>query len=172
MRAALRLAACLLALSLPAPASAQQASAEFPAGRSYIVQLTSTQATSGFGEYLVPPLTRAFRKAGLRYDGSPSADFAATVETGSDVGAWYGKGAARAWLYDRTVTVGLSPASDPIDIAGRLVPAFAVTVHLRTPNPDRVDELECLIALATAELAARYRPRGKVAVNGQSCARR
>lgn len=161
-----------LGLMLALAALPAQADGAFPQGRSYIVQLTSSQAGSGLGDYLVPPLTRAFRKAGLRYEGSAAAEYAATVESVSDVGRWHGTGQARRWLYERAVTVGLSPASDPIDRGGRLHPAFAVTVRLRTPDADRVDELNCLIALATSELAARYRPRGHVTVNGQSCARR
>lgn len=165
-----------LCIALAAPASAQQ-SADFPRRSHFIIQLTSSQFVSGFGEYLVPPLLKAFRKTGMRYTGGPDAggpepDFAATVETGSDVGKWYDRGEARVWLYQRAVTVGLSPADMDIEPQGRLAPAFSVTVKLITPNPDRVDELNCLIALATRELAARYRPRGHVVVNGQGCARK
>jgi hypothetical protein len=35
-----------------------------------------------------------------------------------------------------------------------------------------VDEFNCLIALATRELAARYKPEGGGVVNGQGCARK
>lgn len=161
----------LLCLALAGPAVAQQ-SPEFPKGRSYIVQLTGSQAASGFGNYLVPPLTQAMRKAGLRYRGDAGVEFAATVETGSDVGKWQGSGAGRAWLYTRFVTVGLSPADIDIEPEGRLTPSFWVKVQLVTPNEDRVDELNCLIALATRELAARYRPEGGVTVDGQGCARK
>ncbi len=41
---------------------------------------------------------------------------------------------------------------------------------LITPDEDRVGELDCLIALATRELAARYRPTGHVLVKVSSCA--
>jgi hypothetical protein len=156
-------------LALPAAA---QHSAEFPGKRTYIVQLTSSQSASGLGEYLVPPLTRAFRKTGMRFEGGPGADFAATVESRSDVGSWHGTGDGRQWLYERLVTVGLSPADVDVEPQGRLSPSFAVSVRLVTPDADRVDELDCLIALATRELAARYRPTGQVTVNGQGCARR
>lgn len=163
--------ALLLPLALAMPASAQQ-SPDFPANRSYIVQLTSRQADSGMGDYLVPPLTKAMKKAGLRYRGDAGAEFVATVETGSDVGRWYGSGQDRNWLYQRFVTVGLSPASVDVEPEGKLSPSFGVTVLLTTPDEDRVDELECLIALATRELAARYRPTGKVKVDGSGCARK
>ncbi len=153
------------------PAVAQQ-SPDFPKGATFIVQLTGTQYASGLGEYLVPPLTKAFRKTGLRYEGGPGAQLAATVEAGSDVGKWYGSGADQAWLYERFVTVGLSPAGMDIEPEGRLSPAFAVTVKLVTPNEDRVDELDCLIALATRELSARYRRTGHVTVDGSGCARK
>ncbi|MCB2116712.1 MAG: hypothetical protein KDE00_10550 [Rhodobacteraceae bacterium] len=154
-----------------APAAAQQ-SADFPASASYIIQLTGSQYSSGLGEYLVPPLDKAFRKTGMRYEGGPGADYAATVETGSDVGRWYGTGEGRQWLYERFVTVGLSPADMDIEPEGKLSPAFSVTVTLVTPNEDRVDELDCLVALATRELAARYQPRGQVRVKGDGCARK
>jgi hypothetical protein len=162
----------LLAVLMAAqPAEAQQ-SPEFPKASSFIIQLTSSQYSSGLGEYLVPPLDKAFRKAGMRYEGGPGADFAATVETGSDVGKWYGKGEAAEWLYERFVTVGLTPSEVDVQPEGRLMPRFSVTVRLITPNEDRVDELNCLIALATRELSFRYRAAGHVNVDGKSCARK
>lgn len=160
-----------LSLAVACPALAQQ-SAEFPRNASYIVQLTGSQYGSGLGQYLVPPLTKAFAKTGMAYRGGPEAEYAATVESEADTGQWYGKGADAAWLYERGVTVGLSPADIDLEPQGRLAPAFAVTARLRTPDEDRVDELDCLIALATAELAARYRSRGHVTVDGASCARK
>ena len=166
-----RAAAPVMAL-LAVAAVAAATSPDFPARASYIIQLTGSQYASGLGEYLVPPLRKAFRRTGMRYDGSPAAQFAATVETGSDAGSWQGAGAARAWLYRRFVTVGLSPADVDIEPQGRPEPRFAVKVTLMTPDEDRLDELDCLIALATRELAARYRPEGRVSVNGQGCARK
>lgn len=159
----------LLAAALPAAADP---SPDFPRRSSYIIQLTSSQHASGFAEYLVPPLQKAFRKTGMRYVGGPAVDYAATVETGSDVGSWYGTGSDAQWLYERHVTVGLSPADADIEPQGRLAPHYSVTARLVTPNEDRVDELNCLIALATRELAARYVPKGHVTVNGASCARK
>jgi len=108
----------------------------------------------------------------MTYTGGSDADFAATVQTGSDVGKWYGKGNATVWLYKRFVTVGLSPADVDIEVRGRLTPRFSVTVKLVTPNQDRVDELNCLIALATLELARRYKANGHINVNGKSCLRK
>lgn len=152
------------------PAKAQQ-SPEFPKSGSFIIQLTGSQYVSGLGDYFVPPLHRAFRKTGMRSVGGPGAQFVATVESGSDVGKWYGTGDAARWLYERRVTVGLSPADVDVEPEGRLSPSFSVTAFIVTPNEDRVDELECLIALATRELANRYKPAGHVTVNGKGCAR-
>lgn len=164
--------AALLAVLLTALPAGAEPSPDFPKSASFIIQLTSSQYSSGFGEYLVPPLDKAFRKTGMRYKGGPGADFTATVETGSDVGKWYGAGDAEEWLYERFVTVGLTPADIDVEPEGRLKPSFSVTVRLVTPNEDRVDELNCLIALATRELAVRYRPTGHVTVNGKDCARK
>jgi hypothetical protein len=155
-----------------AHAAVGQQSPEFPDGRTYIVQLSSTQYSGGLAPYLVPPLLKAFGKTPLRYDGGPGVEFAATVESTSDVGKWYGKGDDALWLYERSVSVGLSPADADIEPEGELRPAFSVTAKLITPDEDRVDELDCLIGLATRELAARYKPKGHVTVNGKSCARR
>lgn len=162
----------VLAVLLTASAAAAQRSPDFPRTKSYIIQLTSSQYSSGLGEYLIPPLTKAMRKTGMRYEGGPGAVYAATVEIGSDVGAWYGEGDAQEWLYQSTATVGLSPADVDIEPEGRLSPSFSVTAQLLTPNADREDEMACLIALATREMAARYVPRGHVTVNGAGCARK
>ncbi|MCB1334683.1 MAG: hypothetical protein KDK26_13800 [Roseivivax sp.] len=160
----------LFVLCAALPVAAQQ-SAAFPRGGKFILHMTSSQDASGMADYLINPLADAFEKAGMR-PGGIDAPFAVSVETGSDVGQWYGKGDARQWLYKRFVTVGLSPAEIDIEPEGKLRPAFAVKTVLITPNEDRVDELNCLIALATRELAARYVPKGQVTVDGQSCARR
>ena len=161
----------ILAAALACPVAAQQSS-DFPSSESYIVQLGSSQYASGLGEYLVPPLIDAFDKTGMTYEGGPAAQFAASVETGSDVGRWYGTSDGRHWLYKRFVTVGLSPANIDIEPMGVMTPSFSVKTVLVTPNEDRVDELECLISLATQELAARYRPEGQVTVDGTGCARK
>lgn len=157
-------------MAVALPALAEQ-SPDFPRNGKFVIQLTSSQYVSGLGEYLVPPLLEAFLGSGMTYAADPDADFAATVEIGSDVGKWYGTGDAAAWLYERFVTVGLSPAEADIEVQGKLSPSFSVTAKLVTPDQDRVDELNCLIALATRELADHYKPKGHVVVDGKSCAR-
>ncbi|MDJ0822151.1 MAG: hypothetical protein QNJ09_10145 [Paracoccaceae bacterium] len=167
-----RVLAVCLALVCGSVAFAQQ-SPDFPRGSSFIIQLTSSQFVSGFGDYLVPPLLRAFRKTGMRYNGRANVDYAATVQTDSDVGKWVAaEDGSSVWIYRRSVTVGLSPADVNIEPKGVLRPWFAVKVVLDTPDQDRVDELNCLIALATAELAYRYKLKGLVKVNGSSCLRK
>ncbi|MCX7888386.1 MAG: hypothetical protein N2422_01495 [Rhodobacteraceae bacterium] len=142
-----------------------------PEGATYIIQLTSSQYASGLGEFLVPPLTRAFGRTSLTYRGGPGADLVATVEHSYDSGSWHGTGAGRIWLHDTAVTVGLSPADMDVEPEGRLSPAFSVSARLLTPDADREDEIVCLIGLAVRELARRYRPEGHVTVDGSGCAR-
>ena len=170
----LRLSA-FLCLALALPALAQQ-SPDFPRNGKLIIQLTSSQFVSGFGEYLVPPLVEAFEKTGMTYAYDSGADFAATIETDADVGKWYETDdepvVAEVWLYERFITVGLSPAGIDIEPHGKLAPSFSITVKLLTPDQDRVDELNCLISLATRELAARYKAKGHVLVDGTGCARK
>ncbi len=55
-----------------------------PQNSRFIIQISSPQFVSGLGAYLVPPLLKAFGRTGLTYTGRSDADFAATVETGSD----------------------------------------------------------------------------------------
>jgi hypothetical protein len=148
----------------------------YPTGETYVIQLRSTQASSGFAEYYIPSLKQALDASGLIYRPDDTAAYTATVETGSDVGKWYGKGQGnadtRTWLHTRFVTVGLSPKHIDVEpVGGKIKPAFAVKVNLLTPDSDRVDELRCLVGLAVRELQTRYRPKGLVTVSGQSCSR-
>ncbi|MFM2356894.1 MAG: hypothetical protein RLZZ528_2630 [Pseudomonadota bacterium] len=159
------MAAGLVAVGLVA----QAADDGFPKGKSFVIELTSTQASSGLGEYLVPPLHSGMTAAGLRYDGGPGADYVATVEPSSDVGSWHQVGGEQVWLYLQSVTVGLSPASMDVVPEGRLAPAFAVRVELLTDNADRDDQLECLIRLGVRVLRQAYRPEGAVRVDGSRC---
>jgi hypothetical protein len=166
---ALFLSAVFLAAQSASFALAQSPD-RFPAGQTYIIQLTSSQVASGLGEYLVPPLKKAFDASGLVYHGGAGAAYAATIRPSSDVGKWFGSAPDRKWLHTRLVEIGLTPAGeDPEPPRGS--PAFAVTARLVTPDADRVDELNCLVELAVREIAARYRARGRVTVDGAACAR-
>ena len=159
-----------------APAALAQQSVDFPRNGKFIIQLTSSQFASGFGDYLVPPLLEAFERTGMAYAYDSNPDFAASIETGADVGTWYeaddASDFAKVWLYERFVTVGLSPAEVDIEPHGKLAPSFSITVTLVTPDQDRVGELNCLIGLATRELAARYKTKGHLFVDGSVCARK
>mgnify|MGYP001164515752 FL=1 len=139
-------------------------------GKRYMIELSSSQYGSGYGEYLVPPLAAALAKTGLRAARQPPADIIVNVVTDSDVGRWVGAGASRQWLYTVTVTVGLSPEAYVIPPDG--TPAFGVRATLVTPNPDREDELACLIRLAARTAVANWRPTGMLGTDGSACLRR
>ncbi|MCB2125944.1 MAG: hypothetical protein H6897_15895 [Rhodobacteraceae bacterium] len=139
-------------------------------GKRYMIELTSSQYGSGYGEYLVPPLAAALAKAGLRTARQPPVDIIVNVVTGADVGRWVGTGASRQWLYTVTVTVGISPEAYVIPPDG--TPAFGVRAKLVTPNPDREDELDCLIRLAARTAVANWRPTGMFGTDGSACRRR
>ncbi|MDU8927780.1 hypothetical protein RXV86_10335 [Alisedimentitalea sp. MJ-SS2] len=160
----------LLCAFLAPPLTAQQ-SAEFPRQNSFVIHLTSSQFASGYGEYLVPVLLKAFKRTGMAHAKTIKADYALTIEPGMDVGKWYERDGESVWLYRRTITIGLTPAEQDVEPEGRLAPGFAVTTVLLTPNADRDDEFKCLVSLTTRELAARYRPNGHVHVDGTGCAR-
>lgn len=161
MRSALPL---VLALLLPLPAVASPLD-----GKSYIIELSSSQYSSGYGEYLVPPLTKALRHSGMRNKNGPGADVVVNVVPQSDVGKWVKTAQGKEWLYTLSVTVGISPAETNLPIDG--TPVFGVRASLLTPNADREDELSCLIGLAARTAVANYRPKGIVAVDGSSCLR-
>jgi hypothetical protein len=157
--------ALILALLVSTPAAAGPLS-----GQSYIIEMSSSQASSGYADYLLPPLMKAMEASDLvphRILG-PGADIVVNVVTDSDVGAWMGD--PRVWTYTISATVGLSPESYAMPYDG--TPAFGVRAELRTPNPDRQDEMDCLISLAARTALANYRPTGILKTNGQSCLRR
>jgi hypothetical protein len=139
-------------------------------GKTYIIEMSSSQSTSGYAHYLVPPLARAIARAGLKAKGGPGADIVFNLVTHSDVGQWMNTSQGREWLYTVTITTGISPESYVIPFEG--TPQFGVAASLVTPNPDREDELACLIDLATREAIARYRPTGIIEISGQSCLRK
>lgn len=146
------------------------AAADPLAGKSYIIQLSSTQYSSGYGRYLVPPLAAVMGKSGLKATNGPGADLVVNVVTDSDVGRWVKDGTRKVWLYTISATVGISPEAYEIPHQG--TPAFGITARLQTPNPDRQDEMDCLIRLAARTALANYRPTGVFPVDGQSCLRK
>ena len=140
-------------------------------GKSYMIEMSSSQSKSGYGDYLLPPLMRVLDKSELtpaRMGTSPDVIF--NIVTHSDVGQWMETANGREWLYTVTITVGISPESYVIPVAG--TPQFGVAVDLVTPNGDREDELACLIGRAAHEAIARYRPTGLIELSGQACLRR
>lgn len=139
-------------------------------GKSYMVELSSSQDASGYGAYLLPPLARALARSRLTPARTPPADVIVNIVTGSDVGRWVDTEAGREWLYTVSVTVGISPEAYVIPPDG--TPAFGIRADLLTPNPDREDELACLIDLATRTAIANYRPRGVFPTDGGACLRR
>lgn len=140
-------------------------------GKTFIIEMSSSQSSSGYGAYLLPPLARAIEQAGLKpAKAGPGADVVFNIVTHSDVGQWMETERGREWLYTQTITTGISPESYVIPFEG--TPQFGVAVSLITPNSDREDELACLIELATREAIARYRPKGIIKLSGQSCLRK
>lgn len=139
-------------------------------GRSYIVELTSAQYGSGYGEHLVPPLAAALAGAGLRPARQGAADLVVNIVTAADHGRWMDTAGGHAWIHRVTVMVGISPAAHVIPPDG--TPAFGVRARLLTPDPDRADELDCLIRLAARTAVANYRPAGLFATDGAACLRR
>lgn len=155
----------LLALLLATPAAADPLT-----GKSYIIQLSSSQYSSGYGNYLLPPLAKVLAHSGLKSQNGPGADVMVNVETDSDVGRWVGKGDGRVWTYTISATVGISPEAYVIPFEG--TPAFGVRAVLETPNPDRQDEMDCLITLAARTALENYQPAGILKTDGSSCLRR
>ena len=140
-------------------------------GRSYIIEMSSSQMASGYAEYLLPPLLAVMGRSGLVPRNGPGADVVVNVVTGSDVGQWVDQAGEKVWLFTISVTVGISPEAYVIPYEG--TPAFGVRADLMTPNPDREDELACLIGLAGRTALANYREGGGVLVtDGGACLRR
>lgn len=161
-----------LALAVMAALATPAAAADSPLrGKSYIIELQSGSYDSGLAKYLVPPLMRGLRGSGMRSQGGPGADVVVNVVTGSDVGQWVGKGENRVWLYTISALVGISPESSYV-IPYDGTPQFGVRASLMTPNPDREDEMACLITLATRSAVANYRPSGILTTDGSACARK
>jgi hypothetical protein len=139
-------------------------------GKSYMIELSSSQHGSGYGNYLVPPLAAALARSGMKPARKPPADLIVNIVTASDVGRWIGTGADRVWIYEVAITVGISPEARVIPPDG--TPAFGLRARLLTPNPDREDELDCLIRLAARTAVANYRPAGMLETDGSTCLQR
>lgn len=158
--------ACLVEALLPHPAQA----ASPLDGKSYMIEMSSSQSKSGYGDYLLPPLMRALNASSLKpAKMGTNPDVIFNIVTHSDVGQWMETSRGREWLYTQTITVGISPEAFSIPIDG--TPQFGVAATLITPNSDREDELTCLVELSTREAIARYKPRGIIKISGQSCLR-
>ncbi|MES2434400.1 MAG: hypothetical protein V4586_11325 [Pseudomonadota bacterium] len=157
-------------LALATALLAAPAAADPLRGKSYIVELSSTQSSSGYGEYLLPPLLKVLQRSGLKAKNGPGADVVINIKPDSDVGRWVGAGENRVWLYTISATVGISPESYMIPFDG--TPVFGITASLQTPNPDRQDEMDCLITLAARTALKNYRPAGIFKTDGSSCLRK
>ena len=154
----------LIALLLATPAGAETLK-----GKSYIVELSSSQYDSGYGAYLLPPLMKVLRRSGMRAKDGPGADLVINIVTASDVGRWVGTSSGKAWIYTISATIGISPESYVIPIDG--TPVFGVRATLETPNPDRQDEWDCLIGLAARTALKNFGGAGVAGTDGQSCLR-
>lgn len=152
------------------PASAAPAGAGPLDGKRYIIELSTPQTSSGYAEFLVPPLADALDAAGLKPMGGPGADVVVNILTEADVGQWMGTGDAREWIYTVDIMVGISPESYVIPYEG--TPVLGVKARLLTPNSDRLDELECLTRLATRTVVANYGKTGILRTDGSSCLRK
>jgi hypothetical protein len=138
--------------------------------RKYIIQMASSQVDSGYANYLVPPLAKAFDDAGFTAMRGPGADIVINIITNSDVGQWMATAKGKEWMYTVKITVGISPEDYDIPYEG--TPKFGAEVSLVTPNGDREDELACLITLAAKTAIAQYRPQGIYKASGQQCLRK
>lgn len=159
----------LILLSLLAPPAGADTLTAPLAGKSYIVEMSSSQSASGYGAYLLPPLMQVMSTSGLRPQNGPGADLVVNVVTDSDVGQWMARGDEQVWLYTISATVGISPESYMIPLEG--TPVFGVRASLITSNPDRQREMDCLIKLAARTALQNYRPEGLLGVDGQGCSR-
>ncbi len=156
-------------LLLPLILLASPALAESLEGKSYIVEISSSQYDSGYGAYLLPPLLSVLERSGMRARNGPGADVVVNIVTDSDIGRWVGTGDSRAWIYTIAATVGLSPEAYVIPPDG--TPVFGIRAVLETPDPDRQDEWDCLIRLAARTALKNAGKTGVLTADGQSCLR-
>ena len=99
---------------------ATPAAADPLTGKSYIVEMSSSQSASGYGDYLLPPLLAELGRSDLKpwKTLGPGADVVVNVMTASDVGRWVGTGDSRVWTYTISATVGISPETYVIPYEG------------------------------------------------------
>ena len=176
METATRSRICAFALLLPAA----MAGAGPLDGKSYIIELSSSQSSSGYGDYLLPPLASVLASvlagSGMVAKNGPGpgagadVDVVVNIVTHSDVGQWLLQGEDRQWICTFDVTVGISPESCMIPFGG--TPVFGVRARLLTPNSDREDELVCLIKQAARTALTAYRPEGIFQTDGSDCLRK
>lgn len=158
----------LILLLLSAPSDANRLTGPL-SGKSDIIQLSAAENSSGYGEFLLPPLDNAMTTAGMRAQDGAAADMVVRVETDGDGGQSGGEGAAPVRLCRISTKVGISPESFAIPAAG--TPAFGARASLMTTNPDRQKQWDCLIKLAARTALQNDRPQGLVGVDGQACNR-
>lgn len=139
-------------------------------GKTFIIEMSSSQYASGYAEYLVPPLAKVLARSRMKPMKGPGADVAINIVTHSDGGQWVGEGEGRQWLYTVSITVGISPGDYGIPVDG--TPKFGVRASLVTPDGDREDELACLIGLAAEQAIDRYRLEGLIEIDGAACLRK
>ena len=168
METATRSRICAFALLLPAA----MAGAGPLDGKSYIIDLSSSQSSSGYGDYLLASLASVLAGSGIvaKNGPGPGVDVVVNIVTHSGVGQWLLQGEDRQWICTFDVTVGISPESCMIPFGG--TPVFGVRARLLTPNSDREDKLVCRIKLAARTALAAYRPEGIFQTDGSGCLRK
>lgn len=150
------------------PITAAPACAEGPPiGHTYVVMMTRSQIAAGLPRHLLPPLTDALDRAGLKNARGPTAEWVVTVETSADRGDWLGVGESRRWRHNSTVSVGFARNEGFPRKPG--TPTFTVDARVVTANPDRPDEYRCLVDLAVKTAMKRWQPQGRIAVHGIEC---
>ncbi|MDJ0825596.1 MAG: hypothetical protein QNJ16_08845 [Rhodobacter sp.] len=139
-------------------------------GKSYIIELTSSQFVSGSGQDLVPPLFEVLSQTEMVSVEGPEADIVINIVPDRDDGRWVEEDeGAQVWLYTVSILIGISPGGYRIPEDG--TPVFGVRAVLETPNPDREDELACLIGLAARAAVKSYQPEGLFEADGSGCLR-
>ncbi len=139
-------------------------------GKSYIIELTSSQFVSGYGQDLVPPLYKVLSETEMVSVEGPQADLVVNIVPDRDDGRWVDADeGAQVWLYTVSILIGISPGDYRFPEDG--TPVFGLRAVLETPNPDREDELACLIKLAARAAVEGYQAEGLFEADGSGCLR-